>query len=173
MDKIGIEETLRQRMKILHWDWEKVYGLPRAYLRKIPVTPVFIPNVIRRSNFVYQLSGYIGVICLPFEASWNCRTNSSPTGPNNFCLALDIANFDMLRAKQLIKSEDMQRDVDGFCESLANFMELMPHDEQALKVMLQGRVISGIAPEKFVVYGQSEKILALKKYLQIGHAGVA
>jgi hypothetical protein len=166
--KTEIEDAVGEAMASRHWELKSLCRLPKAYVREIPVTPAYVPGVIRRSESVYLITGYVGIIHQKFEKIYVERaiaTGSDLKRQSSFCLGLDIANFDVLRGLRYIKYENWQREVTEFCSALAQLLEQMPHDEAALKIVLQRHEVVGMALEKFVPYGQNEKFAALEQFL--------
>lgn len=168
MKKKDIELAMLHSMKSFHWEFKSVCQLPKAYLREVPITPVYVPDVVRRSETVYLISGYVGLVSQKFEMAYaSCSTlvDVVPRSRPRFCLGLDIANFDVLRSLRYIEQGLWDRKVIEFCTILAELLEKFPHDSEALKGIFRQRKLVGVELDKFVPYGQHLKFAAMESFI--------
>jgi hypothetical protein len=166
MDKRSINAALDLNFAHLHWQRMRLCYMPPAFVRDIDVSPFFLAQPLRRPSGYYVMSGYLGLVCQPFERAYFAqhgvpRTSGRPWNP--IWLASHIANIDSIRECGLIQSEN---DVQVLCKHVATLLEQLPHSLADLRNSLnEGRLLG--QPLSTWNPAQPEKLEALIAYLTV------
>jgi hypothetical protein len=169
MRKSDIDLVLKAEFKARSWCLERVARLPPAFVQPTTVTAFFQPRVLRRSEALYLIDGYIGVLNREFENHWLQNRPNTPKR-NQHCLVLNIANVDVLRANHWIDAIGWETSLAKFLQIALAQLEQLPTDEESLRLALERDVLMGLPLEKFVLPGSEEKISGLKAFVEGGGA---
>jgi hypothetical protein len=109
------------------------------------------------------MDGYIGVLHRGFEERW---AKDRPGQRNFHCLAMNIANIDVLREEQYITYVD-PHSLHSFCSAIVTLLETMPHDVQDLRKVLGGEQLAGTSAEKFMHFDRDDKLKQLQQFISV------
>jgi hypothetical protein len=165
MTKITLYTKLKALFEEQKWQLEIISRLPAAFVRSTDVTAFFQPRVLRRSEHLYLIDGYVGVVNREFESDW-IRSNLRPRNSNTHCLAMNIANIDPIRAEQYINTMDMETQILAFTTSTTHFLETLPNDAARLLEALERGKLADIPLEKFAIHGRDRKLAELVSYIK-------
>lgn len=148
------------------WPAMALHGLPMCYARDTTVTPYFVCSSITAKPYgKYTIDGAIGIIHQEFEVAWMKNKNRKPLQPG-FAAVLDILNFSDLRDKRFISLDtSLETDVAKFAAAVADVLDSMPQDEQALIAAHDTNVLHGIAWSAFSGYAYRAKFEALQEFI--------
>jgi hypothetical protein len=172
MKKNLLEEELKKAFFAGCWQFERVAGLPAAFVLSTLVTPFFQPRLLSRSKSSYLIDGYVGVLHRGFEARW-VESKREYSKHNFHCLALNIANFSLLRSRQYVTLDTYDGDIPAFSDAVVRLLNMLPHDEAALRSAFEAGILMDIPLEKFVIPIRTEKLTNLKIFLDTGQLSLS
>jgi hypothetical protein len=160
MSRLALEQDIASELARAQWTLERVAGLPKAFVRPTNVTPFFQPRILARSREQFTIDGYIGLVDRAFEAWW---TKDKPSKTNFHCLALNVANVDVLRAAQYVVYGGPSS-AGSFCNEMVRLLETMPQDENSLIQALNGGCLAGVSIEKYKFFDRDDKLRNLQRF---------
>jgi hypothetical protein len=161
--KSEVEKYLSNILLANHWRRQSICELPSAFCRNIDVSPVFMPNVIRRKVGSSIVDGYVGVVCQPFERLW--LSKKKPNLTNRYCMMTNIANISQLLNHSSVDDNSIEEGVQTFSSQLSMLLEALPHDLISLEHVFRQNEMAGMPLSEFVLYGQEEKFSMLKDFI--------
>jgi hypothetical protein len=164
MSKSDLELRLKHHFSTRKWELERIARLPAAFVHPTPVTPFFQPRVLRLTASHYLIDGYLGTLHRKFEARW-IASNPESSKVNSHCLALNVANIDILRAAQNIDIEEVEKGISRFCASAMRQLEILPDDAASFESAIERGVLMNMPFEKFLIHGREKKLSCLKLVL--------
>jgi len=151
MLKKDIEKTFKLIMEQHHWSLCRLCYLPKAYVRDIPISPYFVPN-IQRTGTSYFFGGYLGMLHQQFEHDWLSEhpIPRTPRGMANWpCLTLHIANIAALETVGYLHPNNTEEGIREFSEVLISLIESMPHDLLSLGKAVRDNTLIGLPLNTF------------------------
>jgi len=137
-----LEKRLETALKARGWLFDRVEGLPPAFVRGEVFTPFYRLAVAGRSAGWYSFDGYVGVLDREFEAIWR-KTHADR---NQFPIMMHVANFDGLRGFAAVPNE-FEEVAPQFAAAIDLFLSRLPRDRGEMRTAFEANELVGKALE--------------------------